>query len=582
MLLKRLLPGLICLLLVKVIPAQESNVSSSLHIDSLENLLKPLDGAEKLAVLIELSTSIQATSLEKSRNYAQEALKLSITLNDKKASAQALTQLSYVYLFLERMDSALVNARKALKLYEELGDTDGIVDINNRYAYLYLKLGSYDKAMAYSLKSVRLHEETGNRTHSERTLNNLGLVYQGLQEYEKSLEYFQASLDYCYEVQNEPFAALVLNNIGIVHAKQGDYKNGLVFFEQAFSINDRLGDLFHASSNLGNIGGAHKVMGDYDKAIIYYQKSLDILEGNTSNSLALISLGEVHTILKEFKIAEKYLNKSLELHGESNSQYKSLCYKSFSEIYKAQGNDTKALEYYELYIRLKDSAFNEESDRRLAMLQVSYETDKKEQQIMQQEEKLRVQKNLLISLLLGLAAILVFSGIIHAQKTRLKKANMELAFKNLEIVETEKRAGPPSRPRDQKLTQEISKYTGSSLDETQKQELLNNILFAMESEKVFTQDNMNLSNLAKHLDTNSKYVSQVINERINKNFSTFLNEYRVKEARFRLSQPESGKLTIEAIATEVGFQSISTFNTAFKKYTGITPSFFMKSVQEPS
>jgi AraC-like DNA-binding protein len=85
--------------------------------------------------------------------------------------------------------------------------------------------------------------------------------------------------------------------------------------------------------------------------------------------------------------------------------------------------------------------------------------------------------------------------------------------------------------------------------------------------------------LAEKLNTNKSYLSQVINEYFRKNFSTFVNEYRVKEASRLLLEKESENYTIEAIANSVGFKSKSAFNSAFKKFTGITPSYFVNSTK---
>ena len=83
------------------------------------------------------------------------------------------------------------------------------------------------------------------------------------------------------------------------------------------------------------------------------------------------------------------------------------------------------------------------------------------------------------------------------------------------------------------------------------------------------------------IGSNYKYVSQVINERYQKNFRLLVNEARVKEACRRLGDPEHyGNLTIEAISTGLGFKSRSNFAVTFKKITGLSPSDFQKMAKE--
>jgi len=68
------------------------------------------------------------------------------------------------------------------------------------------------------------------------------------------------------------------------------------------------------------------------------------------------------------------------------------------------------------------------------------------------------------------------------------------------------------------------------------------------------------------------HLSQIINERCGKNFTDFINSYRLIEAKKKLSSKEYKHLTIMSIAQECGFNSISSFNTAFKKQNHCTPS----------
>jgi len=69
-------------------------------------------------------------------------------------------------------------------------------------------------------------------------------------------------------------------------------------------------------------------------------------------------------------------------------------------------------------------------------------------------------------------------------------------------------------------------------------------------------------------------LSQVINEQLSSNFNDFINSYRVEEAKKMLMNPEMKNFTIASIAYDSGFNTLSAFNVAFKKFTGITPPQF--------
>ena len=98
----------------------------------------------------------------------------------------------------------------------------------------------------------------------------------------------------------------------------------------------------------------------------------------------------------------------------------------------------------------------------------------------------------------------------------------------------------------------------------------------MELEKVYTDGDLTLQKLATKLSIPVQHLSQVVNEHHQQNILEFINAHRVEEAKRRLRDPEKKHLSILAIAEDVGFNSKSSFNAVFKKYTNVTPSEFRK------
>ncbi len=119
------------------------------------------------------------------------------------------------------------------------------------------------------------------------------------------------------------------------------------------------------------------------------------------------------------------------------------------------------------------------------------------------------------------------------------------------------------------------------LSPVQKKTLLEAIKAVMEREEVYCDTDFNLGKLASLVNSNSKYVSQVINEHYRKNFNAYLNVYRIRTARARLADRKNyGNYTIKAIAESVGYKSNTTFVNAFKELTGMPPSVFLKMAKE--
>ncbi len=114
------------------------------------------------------------------------------------------------------------------------------------------------------------------------------------------------------------------------------------------------------------------------------------------------------------------------------------------------------------------------------------------------------------------------------------------------------------------------KYKSSSLSQDDQTAILKKLKERMEIEKPFLKPDFSLPELASQLKLSVHQLSQVINDGLGKSFFEMTAEYRIEEAKQLLKTKSNIK--VEEIAEEVGYNSKSSFNTAFKKITGKTPS----------
>jgi len=121
----------------------------------------------------------------------------------------------------------------------------------------------------------------------------------------------------------------------------------------------------------------------------------------------------------------------------------------------------------------------------------------------------------------------------------------------------------------QKIDQ--TKYKTTPVTDEQSDQIYAKVLKLIVDEKQFQNSNLTLKSLSESLKVSPQILSQVINQKSKKNFNNFVNAFRIEESRRLLQLEEFKNQTIAAIAYEVGFNSISSFNTAFKKQTGETP-----------
>ena len=125
-------------------------------------------------------------------------------------------------------------------------------------------------------------------------------------------------------------------------------------------------------------------------------------------------------------------------------------------------------------------------------------------------------------------------------------------------------------------SQSGSRYLGSPLKEDDKKRILDQLVGYMKNKKPYLEPELTLDQLAAGLSLKPKILSQVINESLHQNFFDFINRYGIEDARKLLTNPADKKITVLEVLYEVGFNSKSSFNTLFKKHTGLTPSEFKR------
>ncbi len=127
-----------------------------------------------------------------------------------------------------------------------------------------------------------------------------------------------------------------------------------------------------------------------------------------------------------------------------------------------------------------------------------------------------------------------------------------------------------------KVENNLSKYIDSNLSNEKKERFQKELIEFMDKEKPFLNPDLTINQLAKSIDIPVKNVSQIINESFQSNFFDFINQFRIEMAKSMLNNDikNSKSLTIQQIFYDVGFNSKSAFNRAFKKNTQMTPSQF--------
>ncbi|MDE5797166.1 MAG: helix-turn-helix domain-containing protein [Muribaculaceae bacterium] len=249
--------------------------------------------------------------------------------------------------------------------------------------------------------------------------------------------------------------------------------------------------------------------------------------------------------------------------------------RAYMRLYTKAGNMEHALKYQEEYFHLQDSLMNPEGYMSIRSSFQQEQQRESEERIASLRLTVTTQQVLIVTIVIALLAI---GGFIFIRNKYLI-ANRQLFRRNREIVRLEQSTRSEVIVSPKSTAVPETETTASVI--TADRELYQRILDYMDSGQPYCNPDFSLSVLAGAVESNTKYVSQAINEFSGGNFRNFLNGYRVREARRRLIDVAAyGHLTIQSVAESVGFTSASVFNTAFRKFTGMTPSLYQKMARQ--
>ncbi len=309
-----------------------------------------------------------------------------------------------------------------------------------------------------------------------------------------------------------------------------------------------------------------------DSALDSLNKSTKYFESKNLKADLAISyyfLSQLYFKKKEDSLAVDYLKKvdtifqlTNDIHPETEPTYKLL-----TNYYREKGDLNKELIYLNKLI-LVDSTLNSYKDYLDKGIKNKYDLPRlinQRDQLINLLKKEKYQLRYIIALIL-----LILISVFLVLKYRHRKLNrrFELLLENL---------GKKGEKESKILNSVPSKLSSET-----KTEILEG-LKRFEESQGYANRNLTLTDLAKSLNTNSSYLSKVINAEKKKNFSSYLNDLRLDLAVTKLIEsPMFRSYKISAIAREVGFNNTETFSKLFRTKNGIYPSFFIKQLARQS
>lgn len=501
------------------------------------------------------------------------------------SSLQQLLDTGDGYYYKDSYDTALIFFNMVINSPVKENDIEGqkrVIEAFNKSAIIYRHAGDYQASYKLLLKGLGLCEKYHHDPYAVKIYTNIGDIYYHFKKYDLAKSYALKALALS---QDSVSLLYILNNLGVLELESGNPNNVLQYLNQSAQLSKQYNDSYLYGNTLNSIALFYKKTKQYDSAFHYFHASLDEVRKNHKNKAeAEVEAQNLSELAKLFfEVNQKdsaliYIDLSNAIATENNfSGILAENYLVLSKIEELKGHNRAAFEFFKKYAALKDSTFNVDRFGEIHQLQRLYEVSKTNQQLEQlsieqriKERTIRYQKIIQFITLCVLLLVSAILLVVFFQKKKLNNAYKSLFEKNLKIVELQEHSQGES-PK---------KYKKSALTDEMQEELMDKILALMEDASIICDPKFSLDKLAELLQSNHAYVSQVINSAMNKNFRSFLNSYRIREAQRLFSEPDAAKYTIESVAQSVGFKSQSSFRDAFKEITGVSPNYYLKSMQE--
>ena len=386
-------------------------------------------------------------------------------------------------------------------------------------------------------------------------------------------------------------------SIGNVFSAIEDLDTGISFYRKALAA---LGDNTESSARpviYNNLLYAYYLKEDVDSTQKYYQLNIELAASFARDSLdspdceAAANSHIAHTYERENSMdsALHYLHineKTARTKGYNNLLAESL--RDLARVYESMGNETESMRYKSDYLALSDSLFSRETLNIIKNSQALYEQNSDAYTIRNLNTANALQRYWIIVLFAVIAIIAFLSVLFWKQKRKLSDAWKELYKRNLSLLEAERHYTGRISGLENRL-KEVEKdcresATGPAIQsrkllitKERRDELTDRISDVMKNPEFYCDPECSIDRLAAAIESNARYVSEVINDEYGMNFRAFLNKYRIKEAMRRLEDIDNyGNLTIKAIAESVGYKSQATFISVFTKETGLKPSLYQQ------
>jgi len=502
------LAGILCLI---VCPAHAQEESAESTADSLRQVLITTEDTARVNTLNELSNFYRYRNLDSLRYYSEKAIELSRAVNHAKGMLTAYADNAWFFFSRGEYNNAIEVSQIALNQ----NSADEFPSLKARLiqniGISYGSLGSYKIAADYFIQAKEIFENIDD-TESLKTINNnLGVIYLFLENYQAALDIF-LELDTIEQQQQNPAISTAVN-LGFIYYELKEYDKATKYLNKALAFDDEGTDPRGKGLASFKLGEVYATQNKYDDALNLFERSISIynkLNNEVGTVQSLNGIAKVYLDLDNIAKAKETALKADEICLRNNAlPERRETTKILSEIYKAEQNYKKALDFFELHKSISDSLVDDKTSGEIARLEAAYEFEKKQRELVleQQKKEIETQQQLaeqrlyiyVIAVALLVSIIIIF--FIYRNYRLRKKANQMLSEKNEEVEKKTRELEETNKVKN-RLFSIISHDLRSPISS------LSNMISLMEMDELSKED---IDKITPQLADRFRYTSTLLN-----------------------------------------------------------------------
>lgn len=372
-----------------------------------------------------------AKDVNQSYNLAYKAYNISKNCPDTKAYFESLLSLSKAYYQKDQPDSIIKLLLPVLKTLNAKTPIYYRAGVNHKLSSAYVMKMDLQNGLKHSLEALKNFELIKDTANTANILVNIANVYQQQNNFKQADSYLRQAEAKAKLISRKTALGNVYNTMGILYAEHGKLDSSLKFFLQSTEIREKLNDNTSVAWNYNNLGGLYVMLEKPKEAILYLEKALNKFEesGNYDGQTSVANnLGELNMQIGDSKKALYYYSYSRKLYTQtSNPDNLENLYNNLSIFYDKMGDLKTAFKYSDSLIVLKDSLYGQRLDKSIAEMQVKFDVEKKDLELLKNKAELEAKekqafiKNIIIAAVIGLIILLSIVGILFYRKKQVEQ-----------------------------------------------------------------------------------------------------------------------------------------------------------------